>query len=123
MTPNRRRFMKYLAKLFDLCALTASTGFLLIVFSLPRGMTLADFMAIRIRLGNGLAFALLIVMWHYLFISCGLYVSKRLTTPLAQVLEVCRATTLAAAVLFVTAKAFHLLLVRPTFVLVFWLSI
>jgi exopolysaccharide biosynthesis polyprenyl glycosylphosphotransferase len=123
MTPNRRRFMKYLAKVFDLCALTASTGFVLIVFSLPTGMTLAGFMAMRIKLGNGLAFALLIVMWHYLFISCGLYVSKRLTTPLAQVLEVCRATTLAAAVLFVTAKAFHLLLVRPTFVLVFWLCI
>jgi exopolysaccharide biosynthesis polyprenyl glycosylphosphotransferase len=120
MITNKRRFMKYLAKLFDLCALAASTGFALIVFSLPRGMTLADFMAMRIKLGNGLAFALLIVMWHYLFISCGLYVSKRLTSQIAQVLEVCKATTLAAAVLFVTAKVFNLGLVRPVFILVFW---
>ena len=55
MTPTRRRFMTYLAKLFDLCALAASTGFTLIVFSLPKGMTLAGFMAMRIKLGNGLA--------------------------------------------------------------------
>ena len=98
MTPNRRRFMKYLAKLFDLCALAAIDRICLphcVLFA--KGMTFAGFLAMRIKLENGLAFALFIVMWHYLFISCGLYVSKRLTTRLAQVLEVCKATTLASA--------------------------
>ena len=34
----------------------------------------------RIKLGNCLLFALFLAIWHNLFVACGLYVSKRLTT-------------------------------------------
>jgi exopolysaccharide biosynthesis polyprenyl glycosylphosphotransferase len=122
MTPNRRRFMKYLAKLFDLCALAASIVVALVVFALPMGMRLAGFMAMRIKLGNCLVFALLLLVWHNVFIFCGLYVSKRLTRQFTQVAEVCKATTVAAAFLFLSARAFQLGIVGPGFVLVFWLS-
>ena len=122
MTPNRRRFMKYLAKLFDLWALAISIVVALVWFSLPTGMTLAGFMAMRIKLENCLVFALLLLVWHNLFIFCGLYVSKRLTRQFTQVAEVSKATTLTAAFLLVSAKVFHLGIVSPGFVLVFWLS-
>jgi exopolysaccharide biosynthesis polyprenyl glycosylphosphotransferase len=122
MTPNRRRYMKYLAKLFDLCALAASVVAALISYSFPRGMTLAGSMAMRIKLGNCLVFAILLFMWHNLFIVCGLYVSKRLTTQRTQVVEVCKATALAAALLVVSARVFHLRIASPSFVLVFWLA-
>jgi exopolysaccharide biosynthesis polyprenyl glycosylphosphotransferase len=122
MVHNRHRFMKYLARLFDLFALTASITFVLLVFSPSQATTLTEFLAMRIKLGNCLLFALFLLISHNLFISCGLYVSKRLTTQRAQIMEVCRATTLAAAVLFFLAKAFRLGSVRPSFVLVFWLS-
>ena len=122
MTPNRRRFMKYLAKLFDLCALAVSIVVALIMFSSPQGMTVAGSMAMRIKLGNCLVFALLLLMWHNLFIFCGLYVSKRLTTQVTQTVEACKATTLAAVLLLVSARALHLGIVSPRFVLVFWLS-
>jgi exopolysaccharide biosynthesis polyprenyl glycosylphosphotransferase len=122
MTPNRRRFMKYLAKLFDLCALVVSVVVALIVFSSPGGMTLAGSMAMRIKLGNCLVFALLLLMWHNLFIFFGLYVSKRLTTQLTQIAEVCKATTLAAVLLVLSAKVFQLRIVSSKFVLLFWLS-
>src|SRR5580692_4223826 len=120
MTPNRRRFLKYLAKLFDLCALVVSVVAALILSS-PRGMTLAGSMAMRIKLGNCLVFALLLLMWHNLFVFCGLYVSKRLTRQLTQIGEVFKVTTLAAILLFAAARAFHLGNVRAKFVLVFWL--
>jgi exopolysaccharide biosynthesis polyprenyl glycosylphosphotransferase len=113
--------MKHLAELFDLYALALSIVVALIVFSSPKGMTPAGFMAMRIRLGNCLVFAFLLVMWHDLFIFCGLYISKRLTTQLSQIVEVCKATTCAAVFLFVSATLFHLGIVRPAFVLVFWL--
>jgi exopolysaccharide biosynthesis polyprenyl glycosylphosphotransferase len=112
--------MKYLAKLFDVWALATSVVVALIVFAFPEGMTLAGFMAMRIKLGNCLLFALLLTMWHYLFIFCGLYVSKRLTTQRTQMVEVCKATALAAAFFLLSAKAFHWRLVGPAFVLVFW---
>jgi len=123
MHTYRRQFMKYLAQVFDLGALTASVVVALVAFSLPKGITLASCMAMRIKLGNGVLFALLLAIWHYVFILCGLYVSKRLITQMAQVLEVCRATTLAAIVLFLAAQAFHLKVVPIGFVLVFWLSL
>ena len=122
MTPNRRRFMKYLAKLFDLCVLAVSIVVALIVFSSPRGTTLAGFLAMRIKLENCLLFALFLAIWHNLFIACGLYVSKRLTTQRTQILEVCKATTLAVAILFLLARGFHLRIVSPRFVMIFWLS-
>jgi len=114
--------MKYLAKLFDLCALAVSIVVALIMFSSPQGMTVAGSMAMRIKLGNCLVFALLLLMWHNLFIFCGLYVSKRLATQTTQIVEACKATTLAAVFLLVSARALHLGIVNPKFVLVFWLS-
>jgi exopolysaccharide biosynthesis polyprenyl glycosylphosphotransferase len=123
MTPNRRLFVKYLAKLFDLCALAFSMVVAdLIVLPLPQGMTLAAFMEMRIKLGNCLVFALLLLVWHNLFAFCGLYVSKRLTKQFTQVAEVIKATTLAAFALFVLARVFHLRMVSPKFILTFWLA-
>jgi exopolysaccharide biosynthesis polyprenyl glycosylphosphotransferase len=122
MVPNRPRFLKYVARIFDLCVLTISIVAALIATFPPKGIMLAGFLAMRIKLGNCLLFVLLLALWHQLFISCGLYVSKRLTTQRGQVLEVCKASTLAALLLFLAAKAFHLESVRPSFVLVFCLS-
>jgi exopolysaccharide biosynthesis polyprenyl glycosylphosphotransferase len=122
MTPHRPRFVKYLAKLFDLCALTLSTVVALVIFSSPRGMTLAGSMEMRIKLGNCLLFALLLLVSHNVFIFCGLYVSKRLTRQFTQVVEVCKATVLAALFLFLSAKAFPLRVVTLRFVFVFWFS-
>src|ERR1700685_3116501 len=122
MPPNRRRFLKYLAKLFDLCTLVASVVIAMAVFALPTGMTLAGFMAMRIRLGNCLVFVLLLLVWHIFFSFCGMYTSQRLTKPLTQIAEVCKATTLAPFFQFVSARTFHLRIVTLTFVLTFLLS-
>jgi exopolysaccharide biosynthesis polyprenyl glycosylphosphotransferase len=115
---SRRLFTKHLAKVFDLCVLIAAFVWAGIVLS--DGMTFARFMALRIKLSNGLLFALLLIAWHNLFILCGLYVSKRLTTTWVSVLEVCKATSLAAVLLIALARVFRTHLGTPTFVIVFW---
>jgi FlaA1/EpsC-like NDP-sugar epimerase len=120
--PLRRRFIKYLAKLFDLSALAVSIVFALIVFSSPKTMTFAGFVAMRIKLGNCLVFALLLFVWHNVFVFCGLYASKRLMKQRRQFVEVCRATTLASAFLLASAAAFQLRVVNLRFVSLFWLS-
>ena len=76
MIQSRRRFMKYLAKVFDLGVLISA--FVSAGLVLSDGMTFAEFMSIRIKLGNFLLFGLLLILWHNLFIVCGLYTSKRL---------------------------------------------
>jgi exopolysaccharide biosynthesis polyprenyl glycosylphosphotransferase len=110
--------MKYLAKLFDLSVLI--TAFVSAGLVLSDGMTFGEFMAIRIKLGNFLLFGLLLILWHYLFIICGLYTSKRLTTARAAILEVCGATVLAGVVLTTLINVFQIHLGTPKFVLLFW---
>jgi exopolysaccharide biosynthesis polyprenyl glycosylphosphotransferase len=116
---TRRRLMKHLAKVFDLCVLIAAFVSAGIIFS--DEVTFVGFMALRIKLSNCLLFALLLITWHNLFIMCGLYVSKRLTTTWAAILEVCKATLLAAVFLLVLGKILNIHLVTPPFVGVFWL--
>lgn len=118
MIQTRRRFMKHLAKFFDLGVLT--TAFVSAGIVLSHGMTFTEFMAMRIKLSNFLLFALLLFLWHNLFVICGLYTSKRLTTAWAAVMEVCKATLLAAVVLTVLVKIFQIHLGTPRFVIVFW---
>jgi exopolysaccharide biosynthesis polyprenyl glycosylphosphotransferase len=122
MPPSRRRFIKYLAKLFDLWVLAVSIVVALIVFSPAKAITFAGFVAMRIKLGNCLVFALLLFVWHNIFVFCGLYASKRLTRQRTEFVEVCKATTLAAVFLLASAGPFQLQVVSPRFVLLFWLS-
>lgn len=121
MIPNKRHLMKQLAKLYDICALI--TSFLLATFvvrAAPVGLSLAEFMAVRIKLGNLLLFALLLVAWHRLFALCGLYVSKRLTSRSAEMYSVAKATFLAALFLLFAAKAVHIQMVSFTFAVTLW---
>jgi exopolysaccharide biosynthesis polyprenyl glycosylphosphotransferase len=122
MNSNKRLIMKNLAKLYDLCALIAAFLFATFVLQVsPAGMTLSQFMAVRIQLGNFLLFALLLVAWHNLFTLCGLYVSKRLTNRFAEIYEVSRATVLASAFLAIAGKALHLRIISIPFVLIAWI--
>jgi exopolysaccharide biosynthesis polyprenyl glycosylphosphotransferase len=84
-------------------------------------LTLAGFLALRIKLGNCLLFALLLIAWHNLFVRCGLYTSKRLARPFAEIVDVCKASLLASGFLFLTAKAFHIQMVSVAFALVQWI--
>ena len=118
MIQSRRRLMKYVAKVFDLCVLI--TAFVSAGLVLSDGMTFAEFMGLRIKLSNFLLFALLLITWHNLFVFCGLYVSKRLMTAYTEILEVCKATLLAAVVLTVLIKVFQIHLGTPKFVILFW---
>jgi exopolysaccharide biosynthesis polyprenyl glycosylphosphotransferase len=114
---------KRLAKLFDIWALVASFVFAgTVVYSSPKGLTLSRLMEERITLGNCLLFALLLLTWHNLFVLCGLYISKRLTNQRTQMSEVVVASSLAAGFLFLSARAFHIGIVNPAFVLVFWIT-
>ena len=88
MIPSRRQFLKYIARIFDLCVLVCSFVFASIAYCLPKGFTLTRLMNLRITLGNCLLFALLLITWHHIFGLCGLYVSKRMTGWRAQIFEV-----------------------------------
>jgi exopolysaccharide biosynthesis polyprenyl glycosylphosphotransferase len=122
MIPNRWQIMKNAARLYDLSALIAAFLFATFVLqSSPIGLSLSQFMATRIELGNCLLFSLLLVAWHNLFVLCGLYVSKRLTRRRTEIYGVSKATFLASTILLITAKILHIHMVSIPFVLIFWI--
>src|SRR5580704_1754772 len=109
MIPSKRRLLKYMAKLYDLCVLVmsfVSAG--VFAYSSPRDLTFARLMGLRITLGNCLLFVVLLFTWHSIFSICGLYVSKRLTRRRDQVLQVCKATSLAAGFLLLSGQIFQI---------------
>jgi exopolysaccharide biosynthesis polyprenyl glycosylphosphotransferase len=122
MVHTMRQIMNYAAKLLDLCIMVSSFAFAtILVYASRTSFTLAGFMTTRIKLSNILLFALLLIVWHLIFAGCGIYVSKRLTTLHSEVIELCKATSLAAVFLLATARTFHIWMVRPIFVLLFWM--
>jgi exopolysaccharide biosynthesis polyprenyl glycosylphosphotransferase len=119
---TKRLFQRHAAKLFDHCILVTSFGLATAsLYSSPKTITLAGFMAMRIRLGTILLFVLLMAIWHGVFVMCGLYESKRLTTWRAETYELLRATCLASILLLGLARTFHIFIVQPSFVLLFWI--
>jgi exopolysaccharide biosynthesis polyprenyl glycosylphosphotransferase len=123
MISNKWRLLKHAARLFDMCALIAAFLFAtFVLLSSPHGMSLSGFMALRIKLGNCLLFALLLASWHNLFVLCGLYVSKRLTRRSTEIYGVCKATFLASAFLLVMAKTLGIKMVSLPFVLIFFIA-
>jgi exopolysaccharide biosynthesis polyprenyl glycosylphosphotransferase len=118
---NHYQFMKRASGLFDLGVLVFSFVFAAMFGHVPAGgFNLSRLMALRITVSNCLLFAVLLAVWHNLFIVCGLYVSKRLTRRRTEVYEVCKATLLAAVLLLAAARMFHKNMVTLTFVAVFW---
>ena len=121
MIPTKRQLLKHLAKVFDVIALVASFVFAgIVAYSSLNGLTFARIMGVRVTLGNCLQFTLLLVTWHVIFTQCGLYISKRFTKRRAEATEVLKATSLASAFLFLSARIFHIGMVNLTFLLLFW---
>ena len=120
-SPPKRLFQKHAAKIFDICILIASFALATVsLYASPKIITLAGFMAMRIRLGTIVLFAMLMVVWHGIFVMCGLYQSKRLTSRRAEIRELLKATCLASILLLGSAAMFHIFMVQPAFVLLFW---
>src|SRR5258708_35014879 len=121
MSPHPKRlFQKHAAKIFDIFILVTSFALATVsLYSSPRTITLAGFMAMRIRLGTILLFVLLMAIWHGVFVMCGLYESKRLTTWRAAVWEFVRATCLASILLPGPARMFPIFIEQTRFFLLF----
>src|ERR1017187_2239834 len=101
MTPLRRRIVLQAAKLFDLVLMVCSFGLAaLLVAHQTAAVSLAEFFSMRIKVANFVIFALLLLGWHIVFSSLGLYSSKRLSSRWTEVFDVVKAATVGSAIVF-----------------------
>jgi exopolysaccharide biosynthesis polyprenyl glycosylphosphotransferase len=121
MIPIRREFLLNALKLFDLALMVGS--FLLTTLLILRksgAMPFSDFFSMRIKVGNFVLFFGLLVLWHVIFSSFGLYNSRRMSGRRRDAIEAFKATTGGTLLIWVAALAFRIRMISPSFLLVFW---
>ena len=121
MSSLRRRILLRAAKLFDVVLMVFSFGLAtMLVAHQTAAVSLAEFLSMRIKVGNFVIFALFLLAWHVLFSSLGLYGSRRISSRWAEVFDFAKATTLGSVIVLVAAASLRIALVTPFFILIFW---
>lgn len=123
MTSYRRRFLLNALKLFDLVLVV--TMFLLATYvALPHrsAMSLEEFLSMRVRIGNFVLLAALLLTWHLVYVSCGLYNSRRMLDCLADVRDLIKACVVGTILVGLAGAAFHVRMFSATFLLVFLIA-
>lgn len=120
MTSARRTLLMNALKLFDLgLMLAAFVVASLVVFDESHN-SLAAFFSMRVKVQNFAIFALLILIWHLIFSFSGLYASRRLSKRGREAVDVITSITLGTFVIFAGTILFHIRLITPLFLAVFW---
>src|SRR5690349_21689660 len=86
-----------------------------------RTISLAQFLGLKIKLGDIVIFSSLLGGWILIFTMLGLYGSKRLASRRSEAFDVIKATSLCAAVLALASFLLDFQWVTPGFVAIFWL--
>ena len=108
-------------KLFDVFIMVVVfIGVALIVSLRIESVSFGEFLHMRVKIENVALFLCLMLLWHLLFSSMGLYHSKRLSGLKSEAKDVLKATTVGTFVIFCAAWIFMIEIVTPVFLLVFW---
>ncbi len=107
-------------KLADLVLMVASFGLAAVVVSERATVSVAEFLALRIKVQNFVTFSLLLLVWHLIFSSFGMYASRRLAGRWDEITDIFKATTLGTFLMFSAHFAFHISLINPEFLGIFW---
>jgi exopolysaccharide biosynthesis polyprenyl glycosylphosphotransferase len=117
----RRQALLTAFKLFDVVLMVLAFGLATLpVLYETDAASITSFLSMRIRVNDFLIFLALLTVWHVTFSSFGLYLSHRLDRPRAEMASVMKATSLASGIMLVAALLFHITMVTPVFLTVFW---
>jgi exopolysaccharide biosynthesis polyprenyl glycosylphosphotransferase len=118
----RRRFLVGALKSLDLFLLVVSFAIAtIIIVHSGQAISLETFLSLRVKLWNFAIFGLLLFSWHWLFVACGLYHSKRVSTRRADLIEIAKATALSTLCLGAVTIVFSITMVKGSFLVLFWL--
>jgi exopolysaccharide biosynthesis polyprenyl glycosylphosphotransferase len=119
----RRQLLLNTLKLFDACVMVVGFGLATLAVSHSSNTgSLAEFLSMRIKIGNFLIFGMLLLLWHVIFSAFGLYASHRLSRYRDEIIDILKACSLGALILLVAAMVLPIRMVKPVFLAVFWAS-
>ena len=121
MTTLGRQLLVKAAMLYDLAVMSLSFGLAAVLVAHETAtVSLADFLAMRVKVRNFVLFAGFLLVWNIIFRLFGLYDSRRLSGQEDEVLDVVKATTFGVGSVCIAAFLFRLAMVTPWFVLALW---
>ncbi len=124
MSTRRREVLLSLLKVFDM-GLVVGCFVLTSIYDVHTTSTLtaAEFFSMRIKLINFMLFAILLVVWHMIFLALRVYDSRRLSGYRQDAVEVFQAATSAAVALSLLSLPLQIRMLSPRFLLVFWITL
>jgi exopolysaccharide biosynthesis polyprenyl glycosylphosphotransferase len=120
---TRRRILLDALKFFDLAVMVLSFLLAMVVANRGSRFSFEELLSMRVKIGNFVLFFSLMVAWHLALTAFGLYRSWRLSSHYAELANMLKATSLGTVVLLAFTLAFRIVLITPTFLLVFWATV
>src|ERR1700693_4582049 len=100
MSKFRRQIFVYSFQLVDIALMVFSFGAATFPILFREGMaSFADFLSLKIKLQNFVAFVVLVWLWRLVSTMLGLYGSKRHASRRAEALDVVKATSICTVIL------------------------
>jgi exopolysaccharide biosynthesis polyprenyl glycosylphosphotransferase len=84
------------------------------------GISLDQFLNMRIKVENFILFFVILLMWHAIFSMFGLYRSRRLLTIKKEIKDIVKATSLGTFAIYILSLLFDMIMVTPVFLVSFW---
>jgi exopolysaccharide biosynthesis polyprenyl glycosylphosphotransferase len=121
MSKFRRQVFVYAFQLVDLILIVLSFAVATMPVLFREGLaSFAQFLSLKIKLQNFVAFVVLVWLWRFVFAMLGLYGSKRHASRKAEAIDVLKATTVCALILVTFSLVLRFRMVDAAFVEIFW---
>ncbi len=120
MSNVRRQMLLTVLKFFDLSVMVASFLLAAVPALYESGLSFSEFFSMRIKIQNFILFLGLLIVWHIIFTSFGLYESRRLLPREAEVVDILKATSLCTLAVAAAAMLFHIGMVNLAFLVGLW---
>ena len=120
MSSVRRQMLLTLLKLLDLTVLVSCFALATVPVLYESGLPFSEFFSMRVKVQNFIIFMALLLIWHLIFASCGLYASRRMHSQQSDVLDALMATSLCTLFMGAATIVVHIRMVDVAFLTVFW---
>jgi exopolysaccharide biosynthesis polyprenyl glycosylphosphotransferase len=110
-----------LIKMFDIASVVVSFGLATVaVVESQNQVSVASFLLMRTRIENFFIFLLSLYVYHLMFCSFGLYRSRRMSTRVAEILDILKASACGAASYGIIGLLFSIRMLTSSFLITFW---
>lgn len=121
MSYTRHRLPDGLFKAIDIVLVVFSFGIsTILIVRAEHKLSLIHFLSMKTKISNFLIFGSALLICHFVFSICGLYVSRRLSSRSAELLDVLKAVTFSVACFVVIGWLFSIKMITAAFLASFW---